>query len=299
MAGSLEGRVAIVTGAGRGIGLSVARLLAREGARLVVNDLGVELDGTDANASLADNVAAQIRAEQGDAIGDQSDVADFGQAEKLIRLAVETYGRLDVLINVAGILRDRMVFNMTEEEWDSVVRVHMKGTFNTVRHASALWRDIRDADAQNRIINFTSGAGLHGSPSHSNYAAAKLGIVGFTYSCANALRKYGVTSNAIAPTAATRMTETIRDSARSFAGDEPDLSPDNVAPSVAYLASTRSDWCNGQVIAANGYQVGLYNVPRIVSELVSAGPWDLAELSAGMERQFQPVVSGGQRAGAE
>ncbi|HEY2286513.1 MAG TPA: SDR family oxidoreductase, partial [Streptosporangiaceae bacterium] len=181
-----------------------------------------------------------------------------------------------------------------EEEWDSVVRVHMKGTFNTVRHASSYWRGERNADAQNRIINFTSGSGLHGAPGQPNYAAAKLGIVGFTYSCANALGRYGVTANAIGPAAATRMTSSIPDERRSSALDEEnqEMSPNNVAPAVAYLASTRSDWCTGQVIQARGYTIGLYNIPAIIREIASPGPWDLDTAFNMIERNFTPAVTG-------
>src|SRR6201999_1798155 len=145
----------------------------------------------------------------GKAIASGADVADFNEAEGLVSTAIETYGKLDVLVNVAGILRDRMGFNMTEQEWDAVVRVHMKGTFNTTRFAAAHWRSLRDETAQNRIINFTSGSGLHGAPGQPNYAAAKMGIVGLTYSSAHSLAKYGVTVNAISPGAATRMTDSV------------------------------------------------------------------------------------------
>jgi NAD(P)-dependent dehydrogenase (short-subunit alcohol dehydrogenase family) len=173
----------------------------------------------------------------------------------------------------------------------------MKGTFNTVRHASSYWRSERNADAQNRIINFTSGSGLHGAPGQPNYAAAKMGIVGFTYSCANALGRYGVTANAIGPAAATRMTSSIPDERRSAALEEEnkEMSPDNVAPAVAYLASTRSDWCTGQVIQARGYTIGLYNIPAIIREIESPGPWDLDTAFSMMERSFQPAVTGKSR----
>src|SRR5579872_352643 len=244
MAGMLEGRVAVVTGAGRGIGAGVARLLAHEGAKVVVNDLGVALDGTGADNTPAAQVVEEIKQAGGEAVVNGDDVSDFAASESMIRQAIDTYGKLDVLVNVAGILRDRMVFNMSEEDWDAVIRVHLRGTFNTVRHASAYWRELRDADAHHRIINFTSGSGLHGAPGQPNYAAAKMGIVGFTYSCANALGRYGVTANAIAPGAATRMTESVPEGRRRAPQNEAsdERSPDNVAPSVAYLASERSDW---------------------------------------------------------
>jgi NAD(P)-dependent dehydrogenase (short-subunit alcohol dehydrogenase family) len=290
----LDGRVAIVTGAGRGIGRSVARLLASEGASVVVNDLGGAVDGSGQDNSPAHDVVAEIAEAGGKAIANGADVSDHAAAENLVESAIEQFGRLDILVNVAGILRDRMVFNMTEEEWDAVVRVHMKGTFNTCRFASAYWREQRNADAHNRIINFTSGSGLHGAPGQPNYAAAKLGIVGFTYSCANALGRYGVTANAIGPAAATRMTSSIPDERRSGLLDEEnkEMSPDNVAPAVAYLASERSDWCTGQVIQARGYTIGLYNIPAVIREIASPGPWDLDTAFEMIERNFTPAVSG-------
>jgi NAD(P)-dependent dehydrogenase (short-subunit alcohol dehydrogenase family) len=297
MANKLEGRVAIVTGAGRGIGASVAKLFANEGAKVVVADLGVDVDGSGSDTSLATQTVEDIKMNCGEAVVNSSDVADWNDAEGLVQQAIDTYGKLDILVNVAGILRDRMVFNMTEEEWDSVVRVHMKGTFNTVRFASAYWRSQRNPEAHNRIINFTSGSGLHGAPGQPNYAAAKLGIVGFTYSCANALGRYGVTANAIGPAAATRMTSSIPDERRSSALDEEnkEMSPDNVAPAVAYLATERSDWCTGQVIQARGYTIGLYNIPAIIREIESPGPWDLDTAFNMIERNFEPAVTGKRR----
>jgi len=297
MANKLEGRVAIVTGAGRGIGASVAKLFANEGAKVVVADLGVDVDGSGSDTSLATQTVEDIKKNGGEAVVNSSDVADWNDAEGLVQQAIDTYGKLDILVNVAGILRDRMVFNMTEEEWDSVVRVHMKGTFNTVRFASAYWRSQRNPEAHNRIINFTSGSGLHGAPGQPNYAAAKLGIVGFTYSCANALGRYGVTANAIGPAAATRMTSSIPDERRSSALDEEnkEMSPDNVAPAVAYLATERSDWCTGQVIQARGYTIGLYNIPAIIREIESPGPWDLDTAFSMIERNFEPAVTGKRR----
>ena len=293
MGGLLEGRVAIVTGAGRGIGAGVARLLARQGAKVVVNDLGVALDGTGEDKAPALQVIEQIKEAGGEATVNSNDVTDFAGAEAIVRQAIETFGRLDVLVNVAGILRDRMVFNMSEEDWDAVIRVHLKGTFNTTRHAAAYWRQQRNSEGHFRLINFTSGSGLHGAPGQPNYAAAKMGVVGLTYSCANALRPYGVTANAISPGAATRMTESVpQDRLRSPVTDDDERSPDNVAPAVAYLASERSDWCSGQVISARGFQIGLYNVPQVIRQIASPGPWDLEVAFRMIEQSFRPAVEG-------
>jgi NAD(P)-dependent dehydrogenase (short-subunit alcohol dehydrogenase family) len=288
----LDGRVAIVTGAGRGIGRSVARLLASEGASVVVNDLGGDVDGSGASTGPAHDVVAEIAEAGGKAIANGADISDHVAAEQLVESAIEQFGRLDVLVNVAGILRDRMVFNMTEQEWDDVIRVHLKGTFNTTRFASAHWRSLRDETAQNRIINFTSVSGLHGAPGQPNYAAAKMGIVGLTYSSAHSLAKYGVTVNAISPGAATRMTASIptdRRRAAAPSGDD-ERSPDNVAPIVAYLASERSGWINGRIIHSAGYEVSLYSNPEPVSRIIGTGPWDADALGDQVERSFGPLL---------
>ena len=287
----LDGRVAIVTGAGRGIGRSVARLLASEGASVVVNDLGGDVDGSGASTGPAHDVVAEIAEVGGKAIANGADISDHVAAEQLVESAIEQFGRLDVLVNVAGILRDRMVFNMTEQEWDDVIRVHMKGTFNTTRFASAHWRSLRDSSAQNRIINFTSVSGLHGAPGQPNYAAAKMGIVGLTWSSANALGKYGVTVNAISPGAMTRMTASVPTERRRRARpDENEWSPDNVAPIVAYLASERSGWITGRIIHSSGYEISLYSNPEPVSRLIGTGPWDADALAEQVERSFGPIV---------
>ena len=287
----LDGRVAIVTGAGRGIGRSVAMLLARQSATVVVNDLGAALDGSGSDAGPAQQVVNEITEAGGKAIGNGADVSDHAAAEALIREAVESFGRLDVLVNVAGILRDRMVFNMTEQEWDDVIRVHLKGTFNTTKSASAHWRSLRDESAQNRIINFTSVSGLHGAPGQPNYAAAKMGIVGLTYSCAHSLARYGVTANAVSPGAATRMTESVpQDRRRVRTGAPDERSPDNVAPVVAYLASEQSGWINGRIVHASGYEVALYNNPEPLIRLIGTEPWDVDALAAQVERSFGPLL---------
>jgi NAD(P)-dependent dehydrogenase (short-subunit alcohol dehydrogenase family) len=286
----LDGRVAIVTGAGRGIGRSVAILLASEGASVVVNDLGGAVDGSGHDTGPAHDVVTEIAEAGGKAVANGADISDHAAAEQLVESAIEQFGRLDVLVNVAGILRDRMVFNMTEQEWDDVIRVHLKGTFNTTKFASSHWRSLREESAQNRIINFTSVSGLHGAPGQPNYAAAKMGIVGLTYSSAHALAKYGVTVNAISPGAATRMTASIPTDRRRTRPDVDEWSPDNVAPIVAYLASERSGWITGRIIHSSGYEVSLYNNPEPVSRLIGTGPWDADALAEQVERSFGPLL---------
>ena len=286
----LDGRVAIVTGAGRGIGRSVARLLASEGASVVVNDLGSAVDGSGHDSGPAHDVVADIAEAGGKAVANGADISVFAAAENLVQTAIEEFGRLDILVNVAGILRDRMVFNMTEQEWDDVIRVHLKGTFNTTRFASAHWRSLRDESAQNRIINFTSVSGLHGAPGQPNYAAAKMGIVGLTWSSARALGKYGVTVNAISPGAATRMTDSVPTDRRRTRPEVDEWSPDNVAPIVAYLASERSGWITGRIIHSSGYEVSLYSNPEPVVRIVGTGPWQPDALAEQVERSFGPLL---------
>ncbi len=284
----LDGRVAIVTGAGRGIGASLARTMAREGCAVVVNDLGGGIDGSGENKSPAQQVVDEIVKAGGTAVANFEDVSDHAAAEKIIQCAVDEFGQLDVLVNVAGILRDRMVFNMSEEEWDAVINVHLKGTFNTSKFAAIQWR--KERKGHYRLINFSSGAGLHGSPGQPNYSAAKLGIVGLTYSCANALAPYGVTANAIAPIAATRMTSTVPGAEDRFRPDNPDVSPDNIAPPVVFLASTESDWLSGRVIGATGFRMSLYSHYEPIREISSTRPFSLDEAFEQIERSFRPVL---------
>ena len=289
---SLMGRVAVVTGAGRGIGAAIAKLFAAEGACVVVNDLGAALDGSGADSTPAAQVVKEITADGGEAIASDADVSDADAADGLIRSAIDGFGKLDILVNVAGILRDRMIFNMSEQEWDDVIRVHLKGHFNTIKPAAGYWREQRNADGHYRLINFTSSSGLFGAPGQPNYAAAKMGVVGLTYSCANGLAKYGVTANAIAPGAATRMTESVpTDRRRARAATDDQRSPDNVAPVVAYLASEASDWLTGRVIGASGYDVTLYTNPEPIRQLSATQRWGGDQLAAQMERVFAPVAT--------
>ena len=295
----LKDRVAIVTGAGRGIGAGIAKLMAAEGAAVVVNDLGGSVDGEGADNSPAAETVREIEAAGGRAIANFDDVSDYDASEQIIRSALNEYGSLDILVNVAGILRDRMIFNMTEAEWDSVIAVHLKGTFNTSKYASIYWRQERKGHY--RLINFTSVSGLSGAPGQPNYAAAKLGIVGLTYSCANALGRYGVTTNAISPGAATRMGDTIPpDRRRALSGAEAkaaedrarEMAPENVAPPVIYLASEEADWINGQVIGASGYQVSLFNQPEAIRMIQGKEPWTVDDMFQRMPSTFRPAIDG-------
>ncbi|MGW3011396.1 3-oxoacyl-ACP reductase [Streptomyces sp. NPDC001219] len=272
MAQPLEGLTAIVTGAGRGLGRAEALELARLGARVVVNDYGQPgRDGTgEASAAPAEDVVAEIRAAGGTAVAHLGDVADHAQARALVRLAVETYGQLDILVNNAGILRDRMVFSMTEDEWDSVIRVHLKGHFNTTHFAAVHWRERAKAaggPVHGRIVNTSSEAFLAGSAGQPNYAAAKGGIVGLTTSTALALGKYGVTANAICPRARTRMTEDVFAGFQEPADGRLDaLAPEHVAPLVGYLASPAAAGVNGQLLVVHGGMVAIAERPRIAAQ---------------------------------
>lgn len=250
----LDGRVAIVTGAGRGIGRAHALELARQGATVVVNDFGVSLAGEGTGERPADEVVAEIRAAGGQAEANVADVADFGQAEAMVRQAIETFGRLDVLVNNAGFVRDRMLVNTTEEEWDAVVRVHLKGHFAPLRHAAAYWRAESKAGRQpvGRVINTTSGAGLQGSIGQATYSAAKAGIAGLTLVAAAELGRYGVTVNAIAPVARTRMTEGAFDTSAMAL-------PEDNSPIVAWLASAESGDVTGRVIEIDGSRIAIEN----------------------------------------
>ncbi|MFJ8080840.1 3-oxoacyl-ACP reductase [Streptomyces sp. NPDC096205] len=264
----LHGLSAIVTGAGRGLGRAEALELARLGAAVVVNDYGQPgRDGSGAaSAGPAEDVAAEIRASGGTAVAHTGDVSDFQQAGELVQLATAEFGRLDILVNNAGILRDRMVFSMAEEEWDSVVRVHLKGHFNTTRFAAAHWRErakAQGAPVYGRIVNTSSEAFLAGSAGQPNYAAAKGGIVGLTTSTALALAKYGVTANTICPRARTRMTEDVFAGLAAPAEGLDPLAPEHVAPLVGYLASPAAARVNGQLLVVHGGMVAVVERPRV------------------------------------
>jgi len=245
-----EGRVAIVTGAGRGLGRQHALLLAAHGAKVVINDIGAGVDGAGSDASPAREVADAIKQAGGEAITDAHDVSDWRGAKAMIEQAIDSFGKLDILINNAGILRDRMLTNMDEEEWDAVIKVHLKGTFAPSRHAASYWREQSKSNngaVKGRIINTTSTSGLYGNVGQTNYGAAKAGIAAFTVIAARELRRYGVTVNAISPSAQTRMTEGLR----QLTPDERALrDPKWVSPAVVYLASEEAQDISGRVIQA-------------------------------------------------
>ncbi|MDJ0770237.1 MAG: SDR family oxidoreductase [Ilumatobacter sp.] len=248
-----EGRVAIVTGAGRGIGREHALSLARHGAKVVVNDLGGAVDGTGDDLTPAQSVVAEIEAMGGEAIANGESVSDFAGAERMVQAAVEAFGDLHILINNAGILRDRMLSNMTEAEWDAVVDVHLKGTFAPARHAVGYWRERAKAGepVSGRIVNTTSVSGIYGNPGQTNYGAAKAGIAAFTQIAALEVARYGVTVNAVAPVALTRMTENLGPAPESDEEREA-RSPMWIAPIATWLASEEAGHVSGRVFEASG-----------------------------------------------
>jgi NAD(P)-dependent dehydrogenase (short-subunit alcohol dehydrogenase family) len=248
-----KGRVCIVTGAGRGIGREHALMLAAHGARVVVNDLGAASDGTGADKSAAEQVVDEIRAAGGEALANFDDVSSFEAARRLIDQAVASFGRLDVLVNNAGILRDRMLVNMSEAEWDAVIQVHLKGTFAPARWAAAYWREEQKAGrpVDARLINTTSVSGIYGNPGQTNYGAAKAGIAAFTIVAARELRRYGITVNAVAPGALTRLTEPLQTRELTDA-ERQVMSPRWIAPLVTWLASAESRDVTGRCFEASG-----------------------------------------------
>ena len=250
-----EGRVCIVTGAGRGIGREYALMLASHGASVVVNDLGASRDGVGGDAGPAQQVVDEIVAAGGAAAANTDDISSWAGAQSLIAQAIDTFGGLDVLVNNAGILRDRMLFSMTEEEWDAVIKVHLKGTFAPSRFAAQHWRDRAKNGETNdaRIINTTSVAGIYSNPGQTNYGSAKAGIAAFTQIAAQELARYGVTANAIAPGALTRLTEDLDLPAEMKARFDPHW----VAPVVTWLASADSRDVTGQVIESSGLVLGI------------------------------------------
>jgi NAD(P)-dependent dehydrogenase (short-subunit alcohol dehydrogenase family) len=286
-----EGRVAIVTGAGRGIGREHSLLLARHGARVVVNDLGGSMTGEGSDVGPAQQVVDEITAMGGEALANTDDISDWDGAQRLVQSAIDTFGGLDILINNAGILRDRMLTNMSEEEWDAVIKVHLKGTFAPSRHAAAYWRERAKAGEVNdaRIINTSSPSGIYGNVGQTNYGAAKAGIAAFTIIAAKELGRYGVTVNAIAPAALTRMTEGLG------MGQAPEeikeqMSPAHIAPIVCWLASPDSAAVTGRVFDVSGRMLsvseGWHRGPTI--EHPTDDPVELGPQVADLVAQARP-----------
>jgi NAD(P)-dependent dehydrogenase (short-subunit alcohol dehydrogenase family) len=288
--GALDGRIAIITGAGRGIGREHALLFAAEGAKVVVNDLGGAVDGSGDDRSPAQQVVDEITAAGGAATANTDDVTEWDGGKRLIDAAVQTYGDLHVLVNNAGILRDRVLVNMSEADWDSVITVHLKGHFVPTRHAAAYWRQQTKAGHEVRasVVNTTSTSGLLGNPGQSNYGAAKAGIAAFTTIVADELIRYGVRVNAVAPAARTRMTEQtpglsdlVRAPADASLFDSWD--PANCSPLVAYLA-TESCPASGRVFFVQGGQVRLFQPWTLTESIDRDDRWTVADLQAEMHR---------------
>jgi len=285
--GLLDGKVVVITGSGRGLGKAEALLFASEGAKLVINDLGGGADGAGAASVPADEVVAEIKKMGGEAVANYDSVATWKGGENIIKAAIDAFGKIDVLVNNAGILRDRMVFNMTEDEWDIIQKVHVYGHFYCTRHACAFFRQQR----YGRIINTSSQAGL-GNLGQANYSAAKEAIVGFTRTVAMDMAKYGVTCNCIRPIAATRLTlspelqaamekkakEAVGGLGLDIGAELKKMAPEHIAPLVVYLATDAAAGINGRTFFVGGGEVGLYSEPAIVTSIFKDGVWTVKEL---------------------
>jgi NAD(P)-dependent dehydrogenase (short-subunit alcohol dehydrogenase family) len=282
---SLENKVAIVTGAGRGIGREIALLLASEGAKVVVNDLGGAADGTGADVKVADLTVEDIKNAGGEAIANYQSITEYETVENMVQTAIDQFGGLDIVVNNAGIVRDRMIFNMSEAEWEAVISVHLKGSFNLTRVAAPYFQQQK----KGRFINFTSTSGLIGNVGQANYSAAKLGIVGLTKSTAIDMARYNVTANAIAPFAWSRLvgtkpaeTEEQKEKVEKFQK----MSPQLIAPMVAYLASDDASDVSGQIFGIRGKEIFLFSQPRPIRSAYNAEGWTVESL-AGLKQSFK------------
>jgi NAD(P)-dependent dehydrogenase (short-subunit alcohol dehydrogenase family) len=284
----LEGKVAIVTGAGRGIGREHALALAGAGAKVVVNDLGGSLSGEGTDRRPAEEVAEEIRSAGGEAVADYENVADFAGAERLVRHALDAFGGLDVLLNNAGILRDRMLVNMTEQEWDAVINVHLKGHFAPTRHGAAYWRERSKAGdpVRGRVINTSSPSGVFGNVGQANYGAAKGAIAAFTLIAAQELSRYGATVNCLAPNARTRMTEQTFGELPPPAEDSDPLDPGNIPPIAVALCADEAQEITGQCFFVYGGAVNVLR-PWDAGELIATeGRWQAADFLAELKDRF-------------
>ena len=292
-----DGRVAIVTGAGRGIGREHALMLASQGAKVVVNDLGGDVDGAGGDLSPAQEVVAEIEAMGGQALVNGANVADFGAAGEMVQQAIDAWGRLDILVNNAGILRDRMVFSMAEEDFDAVVNVHLKGTFSTTHHASVFWRETVKAGGETfgRIVNTSSPSGIYGNVGQSNYGAAKAGIAAFTVITAMELVKYGVTVNCLAPAAYTRMTAELPGCNNLDDEGQEDMGPRWISVITAWLCSEAAQNVTGRVFDVVGNRVGIAEQWHLGPTATQPeDPAELTDIVAGLmaEAQLNPDMGG-------
>jgi NAD(P)-dependent dehydrogenase (short-subunit alcohol dehydrogenase family) len=295
----LDGKVVVVTGAGRGIGREEALLLAKHGAKVVVNDLGGHFDGSGASKGPAQEVVDEIKKNGGDAVANGDSVSDFKGAQRIIECAVDTFGKLTGVVNNAGILRDRMIFNMSEEDWDSVIAVHLKGTFNCTRHACAYWREQHKVGnvLNGRIINTASDSGLLGNPSQSNYGAAKAAIAAFSVIIDREMAKYGVTVNAIAPVARTRLTVEATPATAALMGSEVKegqfdiFSPANVAPLVAWLASDDAANVHGEIFRVGGGTVWCMKGWHSAGKVRDQKTWEPAKLGEALKAQLAKGIT--------
>jgi NAD(P)-dependent dehydrogenase (short-subunit alcohol dehydrogenase family) len=296
----LDGKVALVTGAGRGLGRAHALGLAAQGVRVVVNDFGLSLAGED-EASPAKAVVDEIRAAGGEAVADGGDVANWDDATAMVRRGIDEWGRFDILVNNAGFLRDRMIFNMSESDFDDVVRVHLKGHFCTLRHAAEHWRaasKAADGPVYGRVINTASEAALFGSPGQPNYAPAKAAIVALTMVAANSLGRFGVTANVIAPRARTRMTEELGGFVNTeIEGDFDPLGAEHVAPLVTYLASPAAQKISGQLFVVHGRKISVVHGPFVEQAFETADRWTPDAVSDALGPFYdtrEPITQGAQ-----